>query len=114
MVLHKIGEPLLLAKREIPWRGIGELLIEVEACAVCRTDLHVVDGDLKDAQYMKLSAKSLTSERVLLQRVSGNVSAFRDSDTRAGDAIIAGMGLKTCATTLYSLGTPVMAGSRRT
>lgn len=50
MVLHKIGEPLLLEKREIPRPGMGELLIEVEACAVCRTDLHVVDGDLKDVQ----------------------------------------------------------------
>jgi hypothetical protein len=53
---------------------------------------------------MKSSAKSLTSESVLLQRVSGNVSAFRGSDTRAGDAIIAGTGPKTFATTLYSLG----------
>lgn len=50
MVLHKIGEPLRLANREIPRPGRGELLIEVEACAVCRTDLHVVDGDLKDAR----------------------------------------------------------------
>ena len=49
-VLHKTGEPLLLEKREIPRPGTGELLIEVEACAVCRTDLHVVDGDLKDAR----------------------------------------------------------------
>jgi propanol-preferring alcohol dehydrogenase len=50
MVLHKTGEPLVLEKREIPQPGTGELLIEVEACAVCRTDLHVVDGDLKDAR----------------------------------------------------------------
>ena len=50
MVLHKVGEPLLLANREIPRPAKGELLIEVEACAVCRTDLHVVDGDLKNAR----------------------------------------------------------------
>jgi propanol-preferring alcohol dehydrogenase len=48
LVLHKIGEPLILVKREIPRPGIGELLIKVEACAVCRTDLHVVDGELTD------------------------------------------------------------------
>ncbi|MBB3236844.1 D-arabinose 1-dehydrogenase-like Zn-dependent alcohol dehydrogenase [Phyllobacterium endophyticum] len=55
MVLHKTGEPLLFEKREIPQPGPGELLIEVEACAVCRTDLHVVDGDLKNARLPLIS-----------------------------------------------------------
>jgi hypothetical protein len=117
MVLYKTGKSLLLETREIPRPDTGELLIEVEACAVCRTDLHVVDGDLKDARLspdMKSSAKSLTSERVLLQRVSNSVSASRGWDTRAGGATIAGTGPRTFATTLYSLGTPVTAGSRRT
>jgi alcohol dehydrogenase, propanol-preferring len=50
MVLYKTGKSLLLETREIPRPDTGELLIEVEACAVCRTDLHVVDGDLKDAR----------------------------------------------------------------
>jgi propanol-preferring alcohol dehydrogenase len=50
MVLQKIGEPLILVRRKVPKPRAGEILIEVEACAVCRTDLHVVDGDLKDAR----------------------------------------------------------------
>lgn len=50
MVLQKIGEPLILIKRKAPTPGAGELLIRIEACAVCRTDLHVIDGDLKVAQ----------------------------------------------------------------
>ncbi len=46
MVLQDIGEPLVLSERPDPVPGPGELLVRVEACAVCRTDLHVVDGDL--------------------------------------------------------------------
>jgi len=47
MVLEKIGTALTLQDVPIPSAGAGELLIKVLACAVCRTDLHVVDGDLR-------------------------------------------------------------------
>lgn len=46
MVLHKIGQPLTVEERADPLPGPGEIRVRVEACAVCRTDLHVVDGDL--------------------------------------------------------------------
>ena len=46
MVLKAPGQPLELENREIPRPKPGELLLKVRACAVCRTDLHVVDGDL--------------------------------------------------------------------
>ncbi|MGH0003401.1 zinc-dependent alcohol dehydrogenase family protein [Pseudovibrio ascidiaceicola] len=47
MVLTDIGKPLVLQERgSPPTPRSGEILVEVEACAVCRTDLHVVDGDL--------------------------------------------------------------------
>ncbi|MCR9212262.1 MAG: zinc-dependent alcohol dehydrogenase family protein [Proteobacteria bacterium] len=49
MVLRAPGEPLQEMTREIPTPGKGEVLIRVKACAVCRTDLHVVDGDLNEA-----------------------------------------------------------------
>ncbi|AYG63872.1 zinc-dependent alcohol dehydrogenase family protein [Rhizobium jaguaris] len=48
MILRQIGTPLAFVERDDPVLGFGELSIKVEACAVCRTDLHVVDGDLKD------------------------------------------------------------------
>lgn len=50
MVLHRIGAPLTLETRPIPMPGPGEIRVRVEACAVCRTDLHVVDGDLPEGQ----------------------------------------------------------------
>ncbi|MGE5827307.1 MAG: zinc-dependent alcohol dehydrogenase family protein [Micromonosporaceae bacterium] len=40
------GHPLQAVQREIPEPGPGEALVKVLACAVCRTDLHVVEGDL--------------------------------------------------------------------
>ncbi|CAN7637188.1 zinc-dependent alcohol dehydrogenase family protein [Neorhizobium sp. LjRoot104] len=48
MVLYEVGKPLKLVERPNPVPGPKELLVRVEACAVCRTDLHVVDGDLKN------------------------------------------------------------------
>ncbi len=49
MVLREVGKPLVLQHRDSPPSPKhGEILIKIEACAVCRTDLHVVDGDLKN------------------------------------------------------------------
>lgn len=47
MVLESIGMPLKLIERPNPVAGPGEIRLKVEACAVCRTDLHVTDGDLR-------------------------------------------------------------------
>jgi propanol-preferring alcohol dehydrogenase len=38
--------PLVLADRPVPSPGPGEVLVRVTACGICRTDLHVVEGDL--------------------------------------------------------------------
>ena len=46
MVLKAPGLPLELENREIPKPRPGQILLKVKACAVCRTDLHVADGDL--------------------------------------------------------------------
>ena len=46
MVLHGPGQALVLEERADPIPGRGEVRLAVEACAVCRTDLHIVDGDL--------------------------------------------------------------------
>ncbi len=46
MVLSAPGRPLVLTEREIPRPGPQQVLLRIAACAVCRTDLHVVDGEL--------------------------------------------------------------------
>jgi propanol-preferring alcohol dehydrogenase len=47
MQLDRPGEKLRMVERPLPVPGAGELLIEISACGICRTDLHVVDGDIK-------------------------------------------------------------------
>ncbi|HEY9011118.1 MAG TPA: zinc-dependent alcohol dehydrogenase family protein [Devosia sp.] len=46
MRLHRPGDPLLFEEVETPAPRDGEVLVRVEACGVCRTDLHIVDGEL--------------------------------------------------------------------
>ncbi len=48
MVLERPRTPLVTRERPVPRPGPGEVLVEVKACGVCRTDLHVVDGELPD------------------------------------------------------------------
>nr|WP_044282710.1 zinc-dependent alcohol dehydrogenase family protein [Myxococcus stipitatus] len=46
MVLHAPGQPLREERWPVPRPGPQEVLLQVRACAVCRTDLHLVDGEL--------------------------------------------------------------------
>src|SRR5215475_9567929 len=46
MVLERPQTPLVMREKPIPAPASGEILVEVKACGVCRTDLHVVDGEL--------------------------------------------------------------------
>jgi propanol-preferring alcohol dehydrogenase len=46
MVLDRPGQSLVMRERPIPQPAPGEILVAVSVCGVCRTDLHVVDGEL--------------------------------------------------------------------
>lgn len=46
MILEKPGRPLRAVEMPTPRPGVNEVLIRISACAVCRTDLHVIDGEL--------------------------------------------------------------------
>jgi propanol-preferring alcohol dehydrogenase len=48
MVLRRAGERLAMEERPEPKPGPGQIRVAVDACGVCRTDLHVVDGELPD------------------------------------------------------------------
>ena len=48
MVLESPGSPLRAAELPDPEPAAGEILVAVSACGVCRTDLHIVDGELPD------------------------------------------------------------------
>ncbi|GLI33913.1 alcohol dehydrogenase [Desulforhabdus amnigena] len=48
MVLEKAGRPLQLRRVQVPRPQPGQVLVKVAACGVCRTDLHIVDGELTE------------------------------------------------------------------
>jgi propanol-preferring alcohol dehydrogenase len=51
MILPAPGRPLTPVESPLPMPAAGQVLIEVEACGVCRTDLHLMDGELPDIPY---------------------------------------------------------------
>jgi propanol-preferring alcohol dehydrogenase len=51
MVLHAAGEKLGWVERPDPEPGPDQVRVAISACGVCRTDLHVLDGELPDIKY---------------------------------------------------------------
>lgn len=51
MLLERPNSSLVETRRPLPLPQVGEIRIRVEACGVCRTDLHIVDGELPQAVY---------------------------------------------------------------
>jgi propanol-preferring alcohol dehydrogenase len=49
IVFEGVGQPLRAVERAIPRPGPGQLLLRVQACGVCRTDLHLLDGEVEIA-----------------------------------------------------------------
>ena len=66
MVLEKQGAPLIEQDLPIPEPGAGQVLVKVYACGVCRTDLHVADGDLKYPKLPLIIGHEIAGEVVKL------------------------------------------------
>jgi propanol-preferring alcohol dehydrogenase len=64
MVLDAPGRPLRLASLERPVPGAGEVLLRVRACGVCRTDLHLVDGELPEPKLPIIPGHEIVAEVV--------------------------------------------------
>src|SRR5690606_38387312 len=47
-LLERPGMPLQAVERPVPRPAAGEILLRVDACGVCRTDLHLIDGEVPD------------------------------------------------------------------
>ncbi len=77
MVLDRPGEPLTEREVPDPEPGQGQVLIEVSACAVCRTDLHILDGELTEPKL------PLVPGHMIVGRVAGRgerANRFADGD----------------------------------
>jgi alcohol dehydrogenase, propanol-preferring len=64
MVLNSPGEPLRLTDVPAPKPEAGQVLVHVRACGVCRTDLHVVDGELRDPKLPLIPGHQIVGEVV--------------------------------------------------
>jgi alcohol dehydrogenase, propanol-preferring len=64
MVLDRPGAELRLAELPVPEPGAGQILVRVKACAVCRTDLHVVDGELPEPKLPLVPGHEIVGEVV--------------------------------------------------
>lgn len=93
MVFEAIGRPLRLVEQETPRPGPGQMLVEIAACAVCRTDLHVIDGDLPNPKLPLIPGHEIV----------GRVASVGDGHVRfaVGDRVgIPWLG-RTCGTCVY-------------
>ncbi len=80
-ILHEFGKPLAIEEVPPPTPGAGDVLIEVDACGVCHSDLHIADGDW--AQLKGIVKKPLILGHEIAGRVietGGEVSNFNVGD----------------------------------
>jgi propanol-preferring alcohol dehydrogenase len=77
MVLERVGEPLQLRQRPEPVPGLGQVRLRVEACGVCRTDLHLLDGELPHIHYPITPGHEIVGR---VAEVGPSVTRFRTGD----------------------------------
>lgn len=77
MVLDAPGRPLVCREVPVPQPGPDQVLIRIHACGVCRTDLHVADGDLKEAKLPIIPGHEIVGTVV---QTGKNAGAFREGD----------------------------------
>jgi alcohol dehydrogenase, propanol-preferring len=73
MILDAPGEPLRVAEVDTPEPGEGQVLLRVHCCAVCRTDLHVVDGELPDPRLPLIPGHQIVGT---VERIGENADSF--------------------------------------
>jgi len=77
MVLERPGTPLRDLRLTVPEPGPDQVLLRVRACAVCRTDLHVVDGELNNPKLPLIPGHQIVGTIV---RLGAGVTAFQEGD----------------------------------
>ncbi len=82
-VLHELKKPLVVEDAERPKPGETDVLIKVEACGVCHSDLHIIEGDWK--QFGGITKIPLVPGHEIAGRVAEVGSAVRD--LKVGDRV---------------------------
>jgi alcohol dehydrogenase, propanol-preferring len=87
IVLDKPRQPLQLRDVPKPKPGRGQLLVRVSACAVCRTDLHVVDGELPNPKLPLILGHQIVGRVEELGTDIYPQSAIRNPQFKIGDRV---------------------------
>src|SRR6516225_6020760 len=77
MVLSAARSPLAEHDLPEPLPGAGQIVVQVRACGVCRTDLHVVDGELPNAKLPLVPGHEIIGT---IARVGERVERFKPGD----------------------------------
>ncbi|KAA0894021.1 zinc-dependent alcohol dehydrogenase family protein [Oryzomonas rubra] len=77
MVMERQGGALELRELPIPQPSAGELLLKVAACGICRTDLHVVDGELTEPKLPLIPGHQIVG---VVEALGEGVAGFRPGD----------------------------------
>src|ERR671920_1748874 len=77
MILEGPGEALKPLEVDVPEPGEGQVLLRVRACAVCRTDLHVVDGELSEPSLPLVPGHQIVGT---VEKVGGRIGRFEVGD----------------------------------
>jgi propanol-preferring alcohol dehydrogenase len=77
MLLEKTGEPLVARDVPAPHPDANEVLVRVAACAVCRTDLHIIDGELPEPKLPLILGHEIVGR---VETVGESVTQFRKGD----------------------------------
>ncbi|KAB0670525.1 zinc-dependent alcohol dehydrogenase family protein [Oryzomonas sagensis] len=77
MVMERQGGALELREVPIPQPSAGELLLKVAACGICRTDLHVVDGELTEPKLPLIPGHQIVG---VVEALGEGVAGFRPGD----------------------------------
>ncbi|MGH6913955.1 MAG: alcohol dehydrogenase catalytic domain-containing protein, partial [Geminicoccales bacterium] len=77
MLLDAPGQRLRLAEVATPEPGPGQIRVRVKACGVCRTDLHVVDGDLKELKLPIVPGHEIVGR---VEALGPGVERFREGE----------------------------------
>src|SRR5881398_1070697 len=77
MMLEAPRQPLQLRDVPVPAPAAGQLLVRVNACAVCRTDLHIVDGELPDPKLPLILGHQIVGR---VEQIGANAGGFSMGD----------------------------------
>jgi propanol-preferring alcohol dehydrogenase len=73
MQFEKVGQPLQLVEREAPALRAHQILLSVKACGICRTDLHIIDGELNQPNLPLILGHQIVAE---IKALGDDVTGF--------------------------------------